>query len=712
MESFKKALKQAIVEKAEGVRFEEGLAPSLMLFAAERELPQLGILDRSLLETLIASLIPTASSTSDSLVEGVLNITNFGEIKLLAAREGNLRLFACVPPQGTSLYQQLKNQLTAPQARAPLKAIDLPPAAPDDAFAQNAGMPRAGHFGSAMSGSVSGTIGGSRMEEHPIHRQAPLPEPALDPLAQYAPPAVHDDAPFQGTLVRPRFDMEAAPSDPLAQYAPPSPLDAFAPPPVASPFVPTDMSDPSPFAPVDPSFKQGVPLHHQDFTGTYISAPGPGPGSPFAMPAPVGHHELEAYQAPASSALPYTPAVSHTPHAAWSPDASAPSSHAAPPRDISFGASIPGESIERNGSFAIDSVLEDMVRRKASDLHLTMKEPICMRLDGEIHRTGSIAITEAQMREWVLPIMPPKNREEFAKAHDTDFAYEVPGLARFRVNVFRDRMGVGAVLRQIPDKVLSADDLGLPPAIRKMCELNKGLVVVTGPTGSGKSTTLAAMIDLINETRGDHILTIEDPIEFVHKQKKCLINQREVHKHTQSFSRALRAALREDPDIILIGEMRDLETVEIAIETAETGHLVFGTLHTNTAISTVDRLIDQFPSEQQAQVRIMLSESLKGVVAQTLVKKKGGGRCAAQEILVIDKAVSSLIREGNTHMMQNQMQTQKAKGNQLLNDALLALVQKGLVDPKDAFTKAVEKEAFLNLLQSKGISVEGAKSAS
>jgi twitching motility protein PilT len=272
-------------------------------------------------------------------------------------------------------------------------------------------------------------------------------------------------------------------------------------------------------------------------------------------------------------------------------------------------------------------------------------------------------------------------------------------------------MGVGAVLRQIPDKVLSADDLGLPPAIRKLCELNKGLVVVTGPTGSGKSTTLAAMIDLINETRSDHILTIEDPIEFVHKQKKCLINQREVHKHTQSFSRALRAALREDPDIILIGEMRDLETVEIAIETAETGHLVFGTLHTNTAISTVDRLIDQFPSEQQEQVRIMLSESLKGVVAQTLVKKKGGGRCAAQEILIVDKAVSSLIREGNTHMMQNQMQTQKSKGNQLLNDALLMLIQKGLVDPKDAYMKAIEKEAFTTLLQQKGITLEAPKSA-
>lgn len=373
---------------------------------------------------------------------------------------------------------------------------------------------------------------------------------------------------------------------------------------------------------------------------------------------------------------------------------------------IHFGASIPGETIERTGRFPIDSILEDMVQRRASDLHLTMSEPACLRIDGEIVRMGESVLREDQMRSYLLPIMPPKNREEFARICDTDFAYEVPGLARFRVNVFRNRMGVGAVLRQIPDKILSADDLGLAAPIRKLCELHKGLVVVTGPTGSGKSTTLAAMVDLINQSRSDHILTIEDPIEFVHKQKRCLINQREVHKHTQSFARALRAALREDPDIILIGEMRDLETVEIAIETAETGHLVFGTLHTNTAISTVDRLIDQFPADQQEQVRVMLAESLKGIVAQTLVKKKGGGRVAAQEILIVDKAVSSLIREGNTHMVQNHMQTQKAKGNCTLNDALMNLVVKGFVDPRDAYAKALEKEAFASMLQQKGIAFD------
>jgi twitching motility protein PilT len=380
-----------------------------------------------------------------------------------------------------------------------------------------------------------------------------------------------------------------------------------------------------------------------------------------------------------------------------------------PPQEssvIHFGASIPGETIDRTGRLPIDALLENMVQKKASDLHLTLAQPACVRIDGEIVRMGEGTLTEDQMRSYLLPIMPPKNREEFARICDTDFSYEVPGLARFRVNVFRNRMGVGAVLRQIPDKILSADDLGLPPAIRKLCDLHKGLVVVTGPTGSGKSTTLAAMVDLINESRSEHILTIEDPIEFVHQQKRCLVNQREVHKHTQSFSRALRAALREDPDIILIGEMRDLETVEIAIETAETGHLVFGTLHTNTAISTVDRLIDQFPAEQQEQVRVMLAESLKGVVAQTLVKKKGGGRVAAQEILIVDKAVSSLIREGNTHMVQNHMQTQKAKGNCTLNDALLNLVTKGVVDARDAYAKSVEKEAFANMLQQKGITLD------
>ena len=237
--------------------------------------------------------------------------------------------------------------------------------------------------------------------------------------------------------------------------------------------------------------------------------------------------------------------------------------------------------------------------------------------------------------------MPEKNRHEFHERHDTDFAYEIPGLARFRANVFMDRKGRGAVFRVIPANILTAEQLGLSPHILQLCRLSKGLVLVTGPTGSGKSTTLCAMVDYINRERRDHIITIEDPIEFVHPNKGCLINQREVHTHTDSFKHALRAALREDPDIVLVGEMRDLETVAIAIETAETGHLVFGTLHTTTAASTVDRVIDQFPTDRQAQIRVMLSESLRGVISQTLCKKIGGGRVAALEVLIVTPAVAT-----------------------------------------------------------------------
>ena len=371
--------------------------------------------------------------------------------------------------------------------------------------------------------------------------------------------------------------------------------------------------------------------------------------------------------------------------------------------EIHFGSIIPDEMIDPNAKQPIDDVLKAMIENNASDLHLTQNQPICFRVDGEIIRVNEELIDASLMENLILPIMPPKNRREFVKYNDTDFAYEIPNLARFRVNVFRDLQGVGAVLRQIPNEVLTAEQLGLPPAIRKFCQLHKGLVLVTGPTGSGKSTTLAAMIDLINSSRKEHILTIEDPVEFVHKQKSCLINQREVYKHTNSFSRALKAALREDPDIILIGEMRDLETVAIAIETAETGHLVFGTLHTNTAISTVDRLVDQFPADQQPQIRVMLAESLKGVVSQTLVKKKNGGRAAAHEILVVDRAVSSILREGNTHMIANQMQTQKSQGNIMLNDSLVKLVVDGTVTVEDAWAKAIDKPAFEALAQSRGV---------
>jgi twitching motility protein PilT len=346
-----------------------------------------------------------------------------------------------------------------------------------------------------------------------------------------------------------------------------------------------------------------------------------------------------------------------------------------------------------------------MCEVRASDLHLCVGMPPLVRKDGEIKllEEGQPALDRASMWALLEPIMPERNKEEFERRHDSDFAYEIAGLGRFRSNIFMDRKGPGAVFRVIPSKILTAEDLGLSAHILKLCQLSKGLVLVTGPTGSGKSTTLCAMIDYINRTRRDHIITIEDPIEFVHENKQCLMNQREVHVHTDGFKDALRAALREDPDIVLVGEMRDLETVAIAIETAETGHLVFGTLHTTTAASTVDRVIDQFPTDRQAQIRIMLSESLKGVIAQNLCKKIGGGRAAALEILIVTSAVSNLIREGKTFQIPSIMQVGKSVGMVGLNDALMDLVAKKVVAPEEAYTKSVDKTGFEALLKRAGI---------
>jgi twitching motility protein PilT len=349
----------------------------------------------------------------------------------------------------------------------------------------------------------------------------------------------------------------------------------------------------------------------------------------------------------------------------------------------------------------IDALFRAMFAAGASDLHLSCGMPPLVRKDGGMVPLDPAAgpVTPEAMIGLLGPIMQEKQRQEFREKHDTDFAYEVPDLARFRANVFMDRKGPGAVFRVIPSKILTAEQLGLSPAILGLCRLHKGLVLVTGPTGSGKSTTLCAMIDYINRERSDHIITIEDPIEFVHENKGCLINQREVHTHTGSFKNALRAALREDPDIVLVGEMRDLETVAIAIETAETGHLVFGTLHTTTAASTVDRIIDQFPSDRQAQIRVMLSESLRGVIAQNLCKKIGGGRVAALEVLITTPAIGNLIRESKTFQIPSMMQVGKAVGMVTLNDALFDLVNKKLVTPEEAYLKAVDKAGFEALLK-------------
>jgi twitching motility protein PilT len=332
-----------------------------------------------------------------------------------------------------------------------------------------------------------------------------------------------------------------------------------------------------------------------------------------------------------------------------------------------------------------------------------MAQPPRLRLHGQMTLLDLPALGAERMAELLWPICPPKSRREFEADHDTDFAYELPGLARFRCNYFLDRSGVGAVFRQIPSKIPTMEQLGLPREIVELCWLSKGFVVVTGPTGSGKSTTLAALIDFVNGNRSDHIVTIEDPIEFVHQNKRCLINQREVGTHTRGFKRALRAALREDPDIVLVGEMRDLETIGIALETAETGHLVLGTLHTTTAASTVDRIIDQFPADRQTQIRIMLSETLKGVIAQTLCRKRGGGRVAAFEVLMVNTAVANLIREGKTFQIPSLMQTQRQLGMRTLNDSLLELVKSKTVDAKEAYLKAVDKSGLVALYERAGI---------
>jgi twitching motility protein PilT len=357
---------------------------------------------------------------------------------------------------------------------------------------------------------------------------------------------------------------------------------------------------------------------------------------------------------------------------------------------------------------AIDRLFHAMCDAKASDLHLCVGSPPTIRKDGRMEpldpaNAGADAALSAEAIDSLLgPIMPDRNRKEFAERHDTDFAYEIAGLARFRANAFVDRKGPGAVFRVIPSKILTAEQLGLSQHLLNLCHLNKGLILVTGPTGSGKSTTLCALIDYINRNRQDHIITIEDPIEFVHENQKCMINQREIRTHTDSFKDALRAALREDPDIVLVGELRDLETVAIAIETAETGHLVFGTLHTTTAASTVDRVIDQFPTDRQAQIRIMLSESLRGVIAQNLCRKIGGGRVAALEVLMVTQGVSNLIREGKTFQIPSMMQVGKNVGMVSLNEALMDLVTKKLVARDEALSKAVDKAGFEALLKRGG----------
>ena len=367
----------------------------------------------------------------------------------------------------------------------------------------------------------------------------------------------------------------------------------------------------------------------------------------------------------------------------------------------------PQTTAPSRASAAMEELLRLMVSSDASDIHLSSGSYPVMRVHGEVgFLTDRGVLGKDDVRSLVYGLMNPGSRQEFEQCRDADLAYEIPGLSRFRVNVFEDRKGMGTVIRRIPMEILTVEQLGLPKACLDLCQLSKGLVLVTGPTGSGKSTTLAAMVDHINKTRKEQIITIEDPIEFVHENQQCLVNQREVGKHTESFKAALRAALREDPDIILVGELRDLETVAIAIETAETGHLVFGTLHTTTAVSTVDRVVDQFPPHQQEQIRVMLAEAMKEGIAQVLCKKKEGGRVAALEILLGSSAVANLIREGKTFQIPSIMQTARRQGMVTMNDSLFRLAKEGQVEPLEAYMKSVDKTSLLGLIRSAGMNTD------
>jgi twitching motility protein PilT len=342
----------------------------------------------------------------------------------------------------------------------------------------------------------------------------------------------------------------------------------------------------------------------------------------------------------------------------------------------------------------IAELLAFSVKNAASDLHLSAGLPPMIRVDGDVRRINVPPLDNKAVHTMMYDIMNDKQRKDFEEFLETDFSFEIPGLARFRVNIFNQNRGVGGVFRTIPSNILSLEELGAPAVFKNIADNPRGLVLVTGPTGSGKSTTLAAMVDYKNNTEFGHILTIEDPIEFVHTSKKCLVNQREVHRDTLGFNESLRSALREDPDIILVGEMRDPETIRLALTAAETGHLVFGTLHTSSAAKTIDRIIDVFPAAEKEMVRSMLSESLRAVISQTLLKKTGGGRVAAHEIMIGTPAIRNLIREAKVPQMYSAIQTGQNIGMQTLDQCLLDLVKRGIVSKQEAASKAANKDSF------------------
>ena len=518
-------------------------------------------------------------------------------------------------------------------------------------------------------------------EDSPLNEMAPsAPEPIVqaEPVIETKPEPQSPSLPQSGKPV-----VENKPQQAQAPVAPKSPVQEPKAP------APTAVSTSNPPLSTEPVVSSAQPEASKDYSQTYSLQD--------QMEDILGSEEAAVEAVPEVEVAGFE-VESTTPVDTPSPAAPAPPQ---PKQQTNFTPANP------NASTGMDALFRKMSEVGASDLHLSVSVPPLVRKDGRMQplTQGEAALTPDSIKELLTSIMPEKNRAEFEERNDTDFAYEIKGLARFRANVFMDRKGMGGVFRIIPSDIMTSEDLGLSKAIMNLTDLSKGLVVVTGPTGSGKSTTLCAMVDSINKNREDHIITIEDPIEFTHENIKCLVNQREVHNHTDSFKDALRAALREDPDILLVGEMRDLETISIAIETAETGHLVFGTLHTTTAASTVDRIIDQFPADRQQQVRVMLSESLKGVIAQTLLPKVGGGRIAALEVLIVTPAIANLIREGKTFQIPSQMQTGKNHGMIMLNDALMDLVNKGLVTPRDAYIKCIDKDGFETLLKRNGKSL-------
>ncbi len=656
MQKLRSILNTALSRQAWCVRLVPDGQPNLVFQGQVVEVDAQITLSGSELEQMFALIMPGQAFADKTVLTGTLNVGAQGVLKIRAfANPLRIDIFT---PVGASLFDHMLSPVDAPRHgdvnHAPLESPPtqgfIPPVVPP------AKIPAPPSFSNA-----------STVEEVSDKSIPPLPGIPSRPLNQSVQaPVVKVEVPMEDT---PAPAGEVPVESNLAQSA------AIASEKPAAQPAPADLGG---------MFRKNPPSKKQE-----SSVPASKVKVPPVEPAPVLKPAVPASAPVMVAAAEVIPPIARDERV----------------EEINFGSKEAAEGSISKGQNPIDGLLREMVQMKASDMHLTVGQPVIYRIHGDIARVSQDPITPDMMRQFIFPTMPKRNQDEFSKIQDTDYAYELQNIGRFRVNIFRDRNGVGAVMRHIPSQILTAEQLGLAPAITKLCTLNKGLVLVTGPTGSGKSTTLAAMLDLINRTRKEHILTIEDPIEFVHAQQQCLVNQREVHKHTSSFSRALKAALREDPDIVLIGEMRDLETIAIAIETAETGHLVFGTLHTTTAMSTVDRIIDQFPADRQAQIRVMLSSSLRGVVAQTLLKKKTGGRVAAHEILIANDAVAAMIREGKVQHLANHMLTQKQDGNQLLNDSLLKLVQDGVVDANDAYFKAVDKNSFLAMAKQRGINV-------